>query len=945
MRTSSKRTRINLNGTWKAVLDPEDQGRDARWFLGTAGAEEHMVELPGAIQNQGIGEPPGPSTHWIGSEFGREYFEDPRYEPYRHAESYKYPYWLQPDRRYIGAVWYTREFTVPSELEGKELRLILERPHWETTVWVDGKCLGSDDSLSTPHCYELGSGFAAGSHVLAVRVDNSMIYEVGPNAHSVSDHTQGNWNGIIGDISIEAHDSVWIESINLASNLRNRSLLVRATIRNAGVSMVDAGVCVTSPAATRADAVASESPQPTVTSDTHALTIRPHASADVFHELVLDPECAYWDEFNPNTFEVSVSLSDISGGAAFADTCSLSTGLREISTEGRQLRVNGNRCFLRGTLECCVFPLTGYPPTDLAHWMKVMGRVQEFGLNHVRFHSWCPPEAAFAAADSLGVYLQVEAPVWANQGASVGHDDRFSDWHFRESERIISEFGHHPSFVMMTAGNEPSGRIDEYLALWVSYWKERDGGRLFSSGAGWPAIPENDYHNVPEPRVQAWGQGLSSRINGSPPETVSDYDAYVAAQDRVVVSHEIGQWCVFPDFHEMAKYTGPLKPRNFEIFRELLESNGLGEDADRFHYASGKLQVLCYKEEIESALRTHNFGGFQLLGLNDFPGQGTALVGVLDPFWDPKTYVSAEMFRSFCGPTVPLLRLSRRYYRSSDVLSGTVEVSHFGGYRPVVREIHWSVLDDTGTPVRSGTLQLQRRLERGLDRVGALNVPLAGLAAPARYEVEVSVPEHESRNTWDVWVYPEPEPASDDPDGTDGPLVVTVLDQDVLEKLAQGASILYVPTRDQMRSDIAVGFSTVFWNTAWTGGQAPHTLGIVCDPEHAALAEFPTEWHSNWQWWELMQNAGAFVLDGFTTELKPIVSAVDTWFRSHRLCLLFEARVGRGRLIASSMDIVTDLDNRIVARQLRTSVDRYMAGPAFDPTVTLEASAVPRLLD
>ena len=132
------------------------------------------------------------------------------------------------------------------------------------------------------------------------------------------------------------------------------------------------------------------------------------------------------------------------------------------------------------------------------------------------------------------------------------------------------------------------------------------------------------------------GAGLSSRINAKPPETVSDYTESISKFDVPVISHEIGQWCVYPNFNEMKKYTGVLKPRNFEIFRETLEENQMLDQANDFLVASGKLQTLCYKEDIESALRTPGFGGFQLLDLHDFPGQGTALIGVLDPFWEEK---------------------------------------------------------------------------------------------------------------------------------------------------------------------------------------------------------------------------------------------------------------------------------------------------------------------
>jgi hypothetical protein len=130
---------------------------------------------------------------------------------------------------------------------------------------------------------------------------------------------------------------------------------------------------------------------------------------------------------------------------------------------------------------------------------------------------------------------------------------------------------------------------------------------------------------------------------------------------------------------------------------------------------------------------------------------------------------------------------------------------------------------------------------------------------------------------------------------------------------------------------VALGFSSVFWNTAWTRNQPPHTLGILCDPAHPVFAAFPTEYHSNWQWWDLIHGAAAMVVDRLPRDLFPLVQPIDTWFENRRLSLLFEARVSGGKLMVASMDLTTDLDARPAARQLRHSILRYMGSPAFDP--------------
>jgi hypothetical protein len=400
------------------------------------------------------------------------------------------------------------------------------------------------------------------------------------------------------------------------------------------------------------------------------------------------------------------------------------------------------------------------------------------------------------------------------------------------------------------------------------------------------------------------------------------------------VSHEIGQWCAYPNFGEMAKYTGYLKPRNFEIFQASLEAHHMGGQARQFLAASGRLQVLCYKEDIESALRTPGMGGFQLLGLSDFPGQGTALVGVLDAFWEEKGYVSPAQFRRFCASTVPLALLGKRVFTSDESLDCDVEVAHFGPAPLRSARVAWKLVEDGGRQVAGGSFPAADIAVGGPARIGRLAVPLASVGKAARCKLVIGIESTPFENDWDVWVYPpagsrEPEPPSPS-------LVTRTLDGAALARLESGGSVVWMvpPGRvapDPVRGDVALGFSSIFWNTAWTKGQAPHTLGILCDPGHPALRGFPTEFCSDWQWWYPIRHAAPMILDGCPAGLRPIVQVIDDWFTNRKLGLVFEARVGRGRILVTSIDLQgADLDP--VRRQLRASLLAYAAGPDFRPS-------------
>jgi hypothetical protein len=937
-------TQLDLAGTWAFQLDPQDCGIPYRWFNHDL---EQRIELPGSLQVQGFGDDVTLNTRWIGDIADRSYYTDPRYEPYRQPGNIKVPFWLQPDKHYRGVAWYQREIVVPEEWRGRRITLVLERPHWETRAWLDDHCAGANNSLSTPHVYDFGCNVAPGRHFITVRVSNEMIVDVGQNAHSVSEHTQTNWNGIVGKIALVAGSPVYVDDVQVYPDVQRKSAKVRVKLANALTQEAAVNVALS---AELQNAHREHRPAPVAT-QAHV----PASGCTIEMDYPLSDEAATWDEFSPALYALTVQLAGHVDGRAIDDVKTTTFGLREVGIIGTQLAINGRPTFIRGTLECAIFPRTGYPPTDVESWKRVIGAAKAHGLNQLRFHSWCPPEAAFIAGDEMGFYFQVECGAWANQGASIGEGRPLDRWLYEEAHRIIRAYGNHPSFIMMAYGNEPAGNIRDFLAKWVTYWGGVDPRRLHTGAAGWPILAENDFHNIPEPRVQAWGEELRSRINSKPPETVTDYTDWVQGLNKPIVSHEIGQWCVYPNFDEIAKYTGPVKAKNFEIFRDTLNANHMGDQAHDFLQASGKLQVLCYKEDIESALRTPGFAGFHLLDLHDFPGQGTALVGVLDPFWEEKGYVTPAEYRRFCNSTVLLARLPKRYWRTSEIFSADLDIAHFGAVPLKGAVVEWSIVNAGGKVIAQGQLgPIDIPIGNGA-RIGRIEAALNGLAPARQYTLVTTIHGRHIENDWDIWVF-------DDAVNVETPgdvLIADSLDDAAMERLAQGGKVLLMLPAERVKVDSVTGFSSMFWNSSWTKrapgrptagqpaagqskpvGQAPHTLGILCDPNHATFAEFPTESHSNWQWWELIHDAAAMTLDGLPPALRPLVQPIDTWFDNRRLGLLFEARVNGGRLMVCSMDLRSDLDRRIVARQMRRSVLRYVASDAFNPQIEVDAGAI-----
>ncbi|MDR1455939.1 MAG: beta-galactosidase, partial [Tannerella sp.] len=898
-------TETDLSGEWAFALDPNDVGIREQWYNKPL---EGKINLPGSLQEQGFGNEIGVDTKWTANVADSAWFKATEYEPYRQPGNIKISFWLQPDREYVGVAWYQKEITVPPEWKGRYVALELERTHWETTLYVNGEEAGKSDALLTPRRFAIDG---VGKLRLTLRVDNRLHIPVGIWAHSVSDHTQSNWNGVTGKIVLSARPALHVDAVRIYPDIQAKKAKVEIDF----AGKANGKARITLKASSFNSAVSAEAKPASLSIDAGA----GHAVA----ELDMGDGMLTWSEYEPNLYRLNVELQSESG----TDVKTVDFGMREFKASGTRFTVNGTPVFLRGTLECCIFPLTGYPSMDAAYWEKIYRRCREFGLNHVRFHSWCPPEVAFEVADREGIYLQVECGGWT----TVGDGGYVDEWFYAESERIVKEYGNHPSFCMMLYGNEPNGRNREkYLSEFVDYWKAKDRRRVYTSGAGWPYIPNADYWSTYNPRIYANG----NRLNDLPPQTAYDWREAIAGKTMPTVSHEIGQWCVYPDFEEIPKYSGVLKAKNFEIFRDFLNSHHLGDMADKFLYASGRLQVLCYKAEIEAALRTPGFAGFQLLDLHDFPGQGTALVGVLDPFWDTKGYVDGEEYSRFCNGTVPLARMEKLVWTNSETFKATLEAAHFAAKPLTNAVVAWELTDTAKNLLAKGEATKDLPIDNCIG-ISQIEYDLSAVTKPSQLTLTVRMAGTKYVNSWHVWVYPATVPPMDKPHFT----------TDINEaagRAAAGGNVLYCPSAETVSSGktakISTGFTPVFWNMSWFPSQKPNTLGICCNPEHPALAAFPNEGYGDSQWWEILNSSIPLQMNDFPESFRPAVYLIDDWFKANRLGLLFEAKVGKGKLMVCGADLERDLDKRPAARQFRRSIEQYMASDKFNPTEEINMS-------
>jgi len=937
---------LSLAGGWEFELDPGDRGIGEKFY---ARQLKDSLQLPGSLQEQGFGEDVDVNTKWVVRFWGSfehypSWFTSPIYAKYRQQEHFAFPYCLQPKKHYVGVGWYQKEVNIPQGWRDKRIMLVLERCHWGTQVWIDGKKTGAQDSLVVPHRYDCAGLLMPGRNTITIRVDNRMLHDVGYDAHSVTDHTQTAWNGIIGGIFLKASDKLYIEDMQIYPDVDKKK--ARVLIKVGGISQQIKG-------------------ELTLKAEAYN-TNKPHSVPEVKCDVLIEPakktiELAYnltekaqlWDEFEPVLYRLEAELAVGDGKERITVKRTESFGLRNIAVRGTQFIINGRKTFLRGTLECCIFPLTGYPPTDIESWERIMRAVKEWGLNHIRFHSWCPPEAAFRAADKVGVYLLPECPVWNWTKSEESDMTRFleAEWH-----RILREYGNHPSFAFFGCGNE--GLLPkDFLWQLLDEAKRTDARRVYTGFANGFVTDNTDYDvkittgNKKDPadrkahRVRYQGgwppNWENTYFNTRAPSTTLDYTKDIRAFGKPIISHEIVQRCSYPDVEDIHKYRGSLSPGYLVIAKDQLREKGLLDQKKMFVQASGRWQVQLFKEEIEAALRTKGMAGFQLLDLHDFPGQGTALVGVLDAFWDCKGYVKAGEFRNFCGKTVPLARMKKRVWHRGELFSAKVEIAHFGAGPMEKAKIDWRITDKSAKIIAAGQwIVPEIAVDNGIE-IGEIKQAMSGFEAPAKYTLQIALKSINVQNEWDFWVYPEKLVMP-----TNKYLLITEkLSADALQALREGRDVLLLPSKEYIKGDVKPGFTTIYWDRVLTDGGEVDTLGMLCNPRHAALKEFPTEFHSNWQWWEPMVHSKGMILDGLPKSFKPMVQMIDDWNLNRKLGLIFEAKVEKGKILVCSIDLTDDIGAGLVSRQLKYSLLNYLASEKFVPRVHLTINQLKKIFN
>ncbi len=864
-----------------------------------------------------------------------------------------------------GYTWYTRmvDFT---GTEGKELFLLLERTRI-SHVWVEDQYVGSNNSLCTSHSYRLTPFVKETRHKLTIMIDNTSYPTRG--GHMTSPDTQTNWNGITGGIYIEVRNKAYLTGVKLYPDAKRKLVTVTAQLH--GGDSCPAAVMV---------------PDETLGFPVQELNLSAGENQFVY---AMGEGARLWSEHSPSLYTLRISLYPNSEkNSSEADYYEFSFGLREFIADGNYFTINGNRTFLRGKHDGLIFPLTGYAPTGLEDWLEVLGTAKEYGINHYRFHTCCPPEAAFAAADILGIYMEPELPFWGTvtEEGDENHDEAAQQYLIAEGFRILDQFGNHPSFVMMSLGNELWGsqyKLNEILGRYKAY----DPRHLYTQGSNnfqfMPCILENEdfFCGVRFSRDRlfrgsyAMCDAPQGHIQTLPPDASHNYDEFIRPTEVVnadtaggevviqygtgtktvraeaskelipripVVSHEIGQYAMYPDYTELSKYTGVLKPRNLEIFRERLREKGLMEYEDRFFRASGTLAAKLYKAELEAALRSRELAGFQILDLQDFTGQGTALVGILNAFLENKGLISASQWREFCSGQVLLAELTKLVFCEGEEIRIKAILACFAGEAVINPKLELS-LWEKDIPVLAEISTVQGRFNHDIFFLGEFHITLPKTDIPRKLTLELKIVGTDITNHYDIWIYPEInkiQPVKE--------ILITGSLREAEGLLKEGGKVLYYPKNLDDSNSIPGTYCTDFWCypmfrsiSESMGRPVPvGTLGLLIEHGHKAFEVYQTEAYTTPPWYDMISNSRALILD--ETELEPVVWTIDNFERNHRLGNLFEVKVGKGKLLVCTFQL-SDLPDSLPARWLEYSLLHYMASGEFAPRQELSPAELAKL--
>ena len=892
---------ISLAGNWQFKADSLTIGEKEHWELKPLA---QTIYLPGSTDQIKLGNFQPLFKSALGQTPPADYPENADYGM------------LTRTHKYIGVAWYRKDFVV-TKTNGKVFFIDLERVMWRSKLWVDGKPAGGPiDFLSSPHHHFLGR-LLPGRHTVTIMIDNRQVYPIGTLAHSYCPHMQTEWNGIVGNIRLTEKPLLGLSTVKVFPSFVNKEIRISFEVDN---QLPDV-----QPAMARF-IVKEKKNGKIIADESTAVDIATGMSAQQ-KTIQLKNTPLPWSEFTPDLYELTtvVTYKDQS------DKINTSFGFRDIGVAGKHFTINGKKLLYRNSHEGMFFGKTGYPAMDTVYWMKLFKVYKSHGFNAVRFHSACPPDAAFAAADALGIYLQVEffwMDGWMGYKDLIGgSNDTLNQFVRNELHEALTVYGNHPSMMLVAIGNELGGDFDT-MGKWIAAEKKEDDRHFYAAGIAHNITTADDF-------VEYGGKGDAIIKPGTDWDYTDNYmvpskhnyDKAFRRKDLPEFTHELGQYIVHPLWSEIAKYTGPVQPLNMLYFKSKAYQNGIGNRDAQFQKASGNLNRILFKAEVEATLRTPESAGYGLLSMVDYPGQGEAYIGWVDPFYQNKNFITPQQFKMYGNHTVPLIRIKKMVWEEGDTLQAAVEVVNYGA-AGISNAVLKFILKDGDKIIVQKKLAAKDIPQGGITSIGNITQLLGAGDHGKQLTILVSIEGTGYANSWDIWVFPKnkltPPPKN---------VLITASITAALTALKKGDKVILLASKlGPLKDKTYAAFAPVFWSATWFEGQETEVIGAVIQDHHGAMKAFPTKTVTDWQWLDVCKDGRGFILNDLPKNYIPIVEPVDDYHFGNKLGSIFELKTTTGgRLLVCGYNITDELTTRIAARQLRNSLLAYAASGNFNP--------------
>jgi len=837
---------------------------------------------------------------------------------------------------------FTRKYTY--EGEAQITRWISYNPPIEKRIFIEverARCLMlfindkkvpyfTEQTISTPHIFEV-TKLLNGNNKITFISDNSypqLPHDEIVYSSAATDETQTNWNGILGYIRLREESSVFISAI--------RVYPIHGTLK---VEIeVSAEVPYIGEITIESDGL--------LKSKTKKVSLLAGLSRVVFENVSLADDVLYWDEYEGKLYELTAIMTE-------GEKKKVTFGVRDFGDNGKgKLAINNRTIFLRSETNCAEFPETGYSPMEVEDWITILNVYKSYGVNCVRFHSHCPPDAAFTAADQIGMLMQPELSHWNPKTAFVS-DESF-EYYKAELKEVILMLANHPSFVMLTLGNELATndlgheRMKELLRLAHLL----DSTRMYANGSNvhYGEIgcdKESDFYTSvtyfkddlrgTSAAMDKENPVIEGFINNQYPNGKTNYDNSMKnlrkEYEKPVFSFEVGQFEILPDFGELEKFKGISDPANIRLIEDKVKSLGVPFDIwKQYVEATGELACIAYREEIEAVMRTKDMSGISLLGLQDFPGQGTALVGMLNSHLQQKPYPFAkpERFHKFYSDQHIMVLLPKYTFENGELFVADVVVANYGKndlHGPTEYELRGNNYNMTGS------LNEKHCPMGELTTVGKIEIVIDTLEKSSRLDLILSL--DGVSNIYPIWVYPKIIPYC-----PTSVYETQLFDEKTKCVLEMGGIVYLSPasTKENLPKSIQAQFTTDFWSvgtfTAQEGG-----MGQFINASHPIFLDFPTETHSNWQWWPMSVQRAIILPQRFES----IITEMDSYAYMRPMTKLLECCCGNGKLVLSSMGL-QELQNYPEARALLSSIYSYMDSKKFNPKQHIACEVIESLV-